>query len=279
MQNRQVVASSLKNPVVVVDATAKHWNDCDEEDDSRHRDPQPIAPVDVHEGAKRRKSNRPSSKLDRTFRIKFSAMKNDFHEEKLAYCLTRLISMVTQDKRMIYSRHLDICDKRDTVLSSILSSVTGPVCMLSVAAKLEGRIRNATSNEASMNMVQSFRDPFEHLRVWTKEEVQSITHRVHPHMYRLLSVLKTIDSNKYKANNIPWMLLGMLYLCTGGHTIGTVTVLPRVKELCYILPSDNRIFYYFGSMGINTKCVTEMSNMIAGTLKNQDEAIRVLANV
>lgn len=109
--------------------------------------------------------------------------------------------------------------------------------------------------------------------------MDEIVSKVHPYMYRLLSVLKTIDSNKYKSNNIPWMLLGMLYLCTGGHTIGTVTVLPRVDELCYILPSDNRIFCYFGSMGINTKCVTEMSNMISCTLKDQDNAIRFLENV
>lgn len=98
-------------------------------------------------------------------------------------------------------------------------------------------------------------------------------------MYRLLSVLKTIDSNKYKSNNIHWMLLGMLYLCTSGHVIGTVVVLPRVDELCYILPSDNRIYYYFGDMGITTKCVTEMCNMIAGTLKDQDRAIRLLEDV
>lgn len=82
-----------------------------------------------------------------------------------------------------------------------------------------------------------------------------------------------------QATNIPWMLLGMLYLCTGGHTIGTVTVLPRVRELCNILPSDNRIFHYFGSFGINTKCVTEMSNMIAGTLKDKADAIDALRNV
>ena len=51
------------------------------------------------------------------------------------------------------------------------------------------------------------------------------------------------------------------------------------QGLCSILPNDNRIHHYFGSMGINTKCVTEMSNMIAGTLKGREGALRVLQNV
>ena len=51
------------------------------------------------------------------------------------------------------------------------------------------------------------------------------------------------------------------------------------QGLCNILPNDNRIHHYFGALGINSKCVTEMSNMIAGTLKGKEGALRVLQNV
>ena len=89
-------------------------------------------------------------------------------------------------------------------------------------------------------------------------------------------VLKTIDNNKYKANNVPWMVLGMLYLCTSGMCIGGVQVLPVIRDLAKILPNDNRILHYFGCLGINTRCVIEMSNMITVTLKGRSDALRCL---
>lgn len=93
----------------------------------------------------------------------------------------------------------------------------------------QARIKSLAAGDAFTNSVQSFRDPFECLRVWTDAEVDHMVERIHPHIYRLMSVLKTIDSNKYKASNLPWMIVGMLYMCTCGHTIGNVMVLPRVQ--------------------------------------------------
>ena len=151
--------------------------------------------------------------------------------------------------------------------------------MLSVAASLEHSVRSMITRDTSMHSVQSYRDPFECLCIWTDTDVDRLVGRLCPYVYRLMAVLKTIDCNKYKSNNIPWMVLGMLYMCTCGHNIGNVRVLPRIPELCTILPNDNRIHHYFGSLKINTKCVTEMCNMIAVSLKGNEAALSVLANV
>lgn len=217
----------------------------------------------------------------KAFQIKFSSMKNNFHEENLASWIKRLISMVVQDTNVLFSKYNDSCEKRDALLNSILQNLdrNKPVCMLSVAAKLESRVKSMIQRDTSTHSVQSYRDPYECLKVWSDIEVDRLVSRVSPYIYRLMSVLKTIDCNKYKSNNIPWMMLGMLYMCTCGHNIGNVMVLPRVSELCTILPNDNRIFHYFGALKINTKCVTEMSNMIAVSLKGNEGALRVLANV
>lgn len=233
-----------------------------------------IAPKDV--------SKKEPGVVVSNFIIRFGAMRNDFHEENLAFWIKRLISMVVQDRKVLYSKYNDSCEKRDVLLHAILrekADKNQPICMLSVAAQLEGRVKSMISRDASTHSVQSYRDPFECLKVWTDEEVDKLVNRVSPYIYRLMAVLKTIDCNKFKSNNIPWMMLGMLYMCTCGHNIGNVMVLPRVGELCTILPNDNRIFHYFGSLKINTKCVTEMSNMIAVTLKGNEGALRVLANV
>ena len=119
-------------------------------------------------------------------------------------------------------------------------------------------------------------DPFKYMRPWSDADVHGLVHKVHPYVYRLLCVLKSIDHNKYKSTNIPWMVLGMLYMCTSGMVMGSVQVLPAVPELRTILPSDNRILFYFGSLGITTKCVTDTSNMIAVSLKNNAAALRHL---
>lgn len=221
------------------------------------------------------------SPMDGVFRVKFSAMKNDFHEENLASWIKKLISMVVQDKSVLYSKYTDSCEKRDALLQSLFQghSKEKPVCMLSIAAKLESRVKSMILRDTSTHSVQSYRDPYECLKIWSDSDVDRLVSRVSPYIYRLMAVLKTIDCNKYKSNNIPWMMLGMLYMCTCGHNIGNVMVLPRVGELCTILPNDNRIFYYFGDLKINTKCVTEMSNMIAVSLKGNEGALRVLANV
>lgn len=150
------------------------------------------------------------------------------------------------------------------------------VCLLSVAATLEARLKRHMEGDACMNNVSPCRDPYQCLRVWSKEEVDSLVGRVNPPIYRLMMVLKTIDNSKYKGNNVPWMVLGMLYLCTSGMCIGGVQVLPVVGELAQILPNDNRIMHYFGGFGINTKCVIEMSNMITVTLKGGTDALRFL---
>ena len=128
-----------------------------------------------------------------------------------------------------------------------------------------------------MNNVSPCRDPYQCLRVWGDQEVDELVSRVHAPIYRLMMVLKTVDSGKYKGNNVPWMVLGMLYLCTAGMFIGGVQVLPVVGELAQVLPNDNRILHYFGGFGINTRCVIEMSNMITVTLKGRMDAIRFLA--
>lgn len=221
--------------------------------------------------------------LDGVFRVRHTAMKGEFDESNLSLWIRKVFGMIVQDKDVLYSKHMDSCERRDAVLMAVLremepTSAHG-ICMLSVVAKVEARIKSLAAGDAFTNSVQSFRDPFECLRVWTDAEVDRMVERIHPHIYRLMSVLKTIDSNKYKASNLPWMIVGMLYMCTCGHTIGNVMVLPRVHGLCNILPNDNRIHHYFGALGINTKCVTEMSNMIAGTLKGKEGALRVLQNV
>ena len=199
--------------------------------------------------------------------------------------MSRLTQTYLQDKKVLYSKYIDSCEKRDGLVLSILrdhSLKNGrdqAVCMLSVAASLEYRVKTMILRDASTHSVQSYRDPFECLHVWTNGEVDRLVARLSPYIYRLMAVLRTIDCNKYKSNNIPWMMLGMLYMCTCGRNMGTVMVLPRIPELCTILPNDNRIFHYFGSLKINTKCVTEMSNMISVSLKGNEGALRVLANV
>ena len=112
---------------------------------------------------------------------------------------------------MLYSKHMDSCERRDAVLLSVLRGMKqqqheecegGGVCMLSVVAKVEARIRGLAAGDAFTNSVQSVRDPFECLRIWTDDEVDDMVNRVHPHIYRLMSVLKTIDSNKYKVRTV-----------------------------------------------------------------------------
>lgn len=82
-----------------------------------------------------------------------------------------MIIIAVQDKQMLYMRYLDVCEKRDVVLANIIASEykkrrkgqeQKPVCMLSIAAKLEAKVRNATKSEAAMHTVQSFRYFFPH---------------------------------------------------------------------------------------------------------------------
>lgn len=218
------------------------------------------------------------------FHVQVDAMRNEFHKDRLAECLGRLLRAVLQDRGVLYARFVDACVRRDRVLARVLACRGGArgqaVCLLSVAASLEAAVREGSlQGDSSRASVQCLQDPFQYLRVWPDREVERVVQRVHPHVYRLLAVLKTLDANKYKGNNVPWMLLGMLYLCTTGLNIGHVRVLPIVPELRTILPHDNRIHHYFGGMGINTKCVTDMSNMIVGTLKGQHRALAALQNV
>jgi hypothetical protein len=220
------------------------------------------------------------------FKVRKDVMKNKFHIEKLSHWLKKLLKVVMQEEDVLYSRYLDACEKRNQVLAGILKRYKAEnnnrrsvVCLLTVAAKLEYAIKQSALKEASLQNVQCYRDPFEYLKVYSDQDVDAIVEKVLPYIYRLFSVLRTLDANKYKGNNIPWMLLGMLYICMTGMTIGVAEVLPCISELCNILPVDNRIVFYFGSFGINTKCVTDISNMINVTLKDQYSALKVLADV
>jgi hypothetical protein len=71
------------------------------------------------------------------------------------------------------------------------------------------------------------------------------------------------------------MILGMMYLCTTGVNCATVRILPLVPGLVHVLPNDNRIHFYFGKMGINTKCVTDVSNLINIALKDRADILKI----
>lgn len=233
---------------------------------------------------KRKKQKQQTHQSDSKKKAKFSAtthkigvlvlnqsiMKKDFHEDNIAYYLKSLLTFAGQDNKVLFSRYCETCEKRDTVLQQLLAEYIsarkheGPVCMLTIAAKLEHRLgRKGTSD-------WDFKDSHSILKLYSDEMINDIVEQVKPSIYRLFLILKTLDCNKYKGSNIQWMILGMLYICTSGMTIGYTRILPCIPVLRDILPNDNRIYHYFGHLGIHTKCVTDMSNMISQTLKNKD---------
>lgn len=97
---------------------------------------------------------------DGVFRIKQGVMKHEFQGDKLCFHIRRLLCEVTQKRDVLFARYLDVCEKRDVILGGIISEQKNsnrPVCMLSVAASLEARVRKVTVVESSMHTVQSFR--------------------------------------------------------------------------------------------------------------------------
>lgn len=140
---------------------------------------------------------------------------------------------------------------------------TKPICLCTMAA--------AIAHECKV-------DPFQCLQPCPNEKLNEIAQRISPAIIRVLAVLKTMDSAKYKGNALPSMILGMIYLCTTGVTCGTVRILPHIPGLINILPNDNRIQFYFGKMGVNTKCVTDVSNLLNSALKNRVDVLRLFEN-
>ncbi len=121
-------------------------------------------------------------------------------------------------------------------------------------------------------------DPFQCLQVCSDAAINGFAKRISPPIIRLIAVLKTMDAIKYRGNTLPSMILGMIYLCTMGITCNDVRILPCVSDLSGILPNDNRIHHYFGSLGVNTKCVTEVSNLVNAALKDRMDVLKVFEN-
>lgn len=134
-----------------------------------------------------------------------------------------------------------------------------PLCLLGMAAQI--------AHESKV-------DPYACLVACSDEKLSVFLNKISAPIIRVLAILKTMDYTKYKGNSIPSMVLGMIYLCTNGISCGNVRILPRVPDLIHILPNDNRIHYYFGRFGANTKCVTDMSNMITTALKDRVDILR-----
>jgi hypothetical protein len=214
------------------------------------------------------------------FTVNPRAMRGDFVEQKVRSCMWTLLRIVSQNESALAARHADCCEKRNALLDDILCAHRDahpgvPVCMLSVAASLENAFARDIDENPLGNVV-CLRNPFQYLTPWLDEDIEAIVERVFPPIYRLFSVLRTLDSNKYKGNNLQWMVLGMLYICTTGMVVGNVRILPKVLGLRTILPNLNRIKVYFASLRISTRCVTDMSNMITVSLKDHTGALRAL---
>jgi hypothetical protein len=160
---------------------------------------------------------------------------------------------------------VDACEKREAIMQRILKKhktnhgTSKKVCLVSMAAEI--------AHESKV-------DPFACLIAYSDDKLNFFLNKISAPIIRVLAILKTMDYTKYKGNSIPSMVLGMIYLCTNGISCGNVRILPRVPDLIHILPNDNRIHHYFGQFGVNTKCVTDMSNMITTALKDRVDILR-----
>lgn len=76
-----------------------------------------------------------------------------------------------------------------------------------------------------------------------------------------------------------WILLGMLYICTEGLEISGLVILPRIVDLCTLLPGDNKISLYFKTLGVGTKCVTDVTNLIHTSLKKNPQIFEKLRSI
>lgn len=91
-----------------------------------------------------------------------AVMKNEFKEDNITYYLQMILAFAGQDEKVMYARFMETCEKRDAILQQIFqkeeaqqltlntqSGLTANVCLLSVAAKLEHRVRHMSVHTPS----------------------------------------------------------------------------------------------------------------------------------
>lgn len=196
----------------------------------------------------------------------------EFSPDRIQTKILAFLQIAGQNQGVLHARFLEACEKREHAMQKIVlehrknHGTRRPICLCTMAAQI-------------VSQDQCKVDPFQCLKPCTNEKLNEIAQRIAPPIIRLLAILKNMDSAKYKGNALSSMILGMMYLCTTGVTCGTVRILPHVPALIQILPNDNRIHFYFGKkMGVNTKCVTDVSNLMNSALKDRVDILKLFEN-
>lgn len=204
------------------------------------------------------------------FAISMDVMQGEFSIENIQKKVLQFLQMAGQNTNVLHARFLEASEKREACMYK----------MMAAHVKLHGMDGNNSRAVCLCTLAAAIAhscpvEPFDSLQACSNEKLNEVAQRISSPIVRLLSVLKTLEASKYKGNALSSMVLGMIYLCTTGVNCGTVRILPCVPGLGKILPNDNRIHFYFGKMGVNTKCVTDMSNLINTALKDRPDILRI----
>jgi|694.fasta_scaffold103702_3 hypothetical protein len=216
--------------------------------------------------SKQQTNSSSSTSMRGAFVVRLDSLQGEFSAECISRHIWQFLHIAGQNQSLLYIRFLEACESREAFMKkyiqdhAIKHGTARPICLCTMAA--------AIAHSCQI-------DPFQCLSVYSDTKLNALAKRITPSIIRLVAVLKTLNTSKYRVNNIPSMILGMIYLCTTGIQCSHVRILPSVPELLKIMPNDNRIHHYFGSMGVNTKCVTEVSNIVNLSLKDRMDVLKV----